>query len=75
MDNQLLNQTSIVDVLELTEAETRMVTINSEEKKPVPPLPPPPPPERRGVDRPEIKGIPDKPFIPPPPPPPPSKDK
>ncbi|MCX6302360.1 MAG: hypothetical protein NTW82_09250 [Bacteroidia bacterium] len=41
---------------------------STEEVKPAPPAPPPPPPERYGSDSPEIKGIPDKPYIPPPPP-------
>jgi hypothetical protein len=43
---------------------------STEEVKPAPPVPPPfpPSPERYGSDSPEIKGIPDKPFIPPPPP-------
>ena len=47
---------------------------STEEVKPAPPAPPPPPPERYGSDRTEIKGIPDKPYIPPPPPPTTSED-
>jgi hypothetical protein len=74
MDNQALIQTDIIEVLEFNNVQNRTVTIKAEEEKPPPP-PPPPPPERHGIDRPEIKGIPDKPYIPPPPPPPPSKDK
>lgn len=75
MGKQIFFNTNLSGTSEYACFFNRTMTIKAEEEKPPPPPnPPPPPPERRGIERPEIKGIPDKISIPSPPPRPPSKD-